>query len=41
VGKFDPVTREALEPHQLIPNLAVKEAVDVFLNEHGWAYKIR
>nr|XP_051200680.1 E3 ubiquitin-protein ligase CHIP isoform X2 [Lolium perenne] len=41
VGKFDPVTREALEPHQLIPNLAVKEAVDVFLSEHGWAYKIR
>ncbi|KAM0885464.1 hypothetical protein ACQ4PT_030312 [Festuca glaucescens] len=41
VGKFDPVTREALEPHQLISNLAVKEAVDVFLSEHGWAYKIR
>ncbi|XP_062192314.1 E3 ubiquitin-protein ligase CHIP-like [Phragmites australis] len=41
VGKFDPVTREALEPHQLVPNLAIKEAVDSFLSEHGWAYKIR
>ncbi|VAI76371.1 unnamed protein product [Triticum turgidum subsp. durum] len=41
VGKFDPVTREPLEPFQLISNLAVKEAVDVFLKEHGWAYKIR
>ncbi|KAL6659552.1 hypothetical protein ACP70R_003592 [Stipagrostis hirtigluma subsp. patula] len=41
VGKFDPVTREALEPHQLVPNLAIKEAVHAFLSEHGWAYKIR
>lgn len=41
VGRFDPVTREALEPHQLVPNLAIKEAVHAFLSEHGWAYKIR
>ncbi|KAK3120857.1 hypothetical protein QOZ80_8BG0642720 [Eleusine coracana subsp. coracana] len=41
VGKFDPLTREVLEPHQLVPNLAIKEAVHAFLNEHGWAYKIR
>lgn len=41
VGKFDPVTREALEPHQLVPNLAIKEAVHAFLSEHGWAYKMR
>ncbi|TVU43684.1 hypothetical protein EJB05_10172, partial [Eragrostis curvula] len=41
VGKFDPVTRVALEPHQLVPNLAIKEAVHAFLSEHGWAYKIR
>ncbi|KAL6857140.1 hypothetical protein ACP4OV_018522 [Aristida adscensionis] len=41
VGKFDPVTREALEPHQLVPNLAIKDAVHAFLSEHGWAYKIR
>jgi len=41
VGKFDPLTREVLEPHQLVPNLAIKEAVQAFLSEHGWAYKIR
>ncbi|XP_078434017.1 carboxyl terminus of HSC70-interacting protein [Wolffia australiana] len=38
VGRFDPVTREALEPCQLVPNLAIKEAVQSFLEEHGWAY---
>ncbi|KAG6530171.1 hypothetical protein ZIOFF_012393 [Zingiber officinale] len=40
VGKFDPVTRVPLEQHQLVPNLAVKEAVQSFLNRHGWAYKM-
>ncbi|XP_030935540.1 E3 ubiquitin-protein ligase CHIP isoform X1 [Quercus lobata] len=39
VGKFDPVTREPLDQSQLIPNLAIKEAVQAFLDEHGWAYK--
>ncbi|KAJ7950545.1 E3 ubiquitin-protein ligase CHIP [Quillaja saponaria] len=39
VGKFDPVTRELLYPSQLVPNLAIKEAVLAFLNKHGWAYK--
>ncbi|XP_068653497.1 E3 ubiquitin-protein ligase CHIP-like [Aristolochia californica] len=38
VGKFDPVTREPLDEHQLVPNLAIKEAVQAYLNEHGWAY---
>ncbi|XP_072992321.1 E3 ubiquitin-protein ligase CHIP-like isoform X2 [Typha latifolia] len=40
VGKFDPITREPLAPHQLVPNLAIKEAVQAFLNEHGWAYRM-
>ncbi|KAJ0972194.1 hypothetical protein J5N97_020153 [Dioscorea zingiberensis] len=39
VGNFDPLTREPLEPHQLVPNLAIKQAVQAFLSEHGWAYK--
>lgn len=39
VGNFDPITREALGSHQLAPNLAIKEAVRAFLNDHGWAYK--
>ncbi|KAL6978868.1 RING-type E3 ubiquitin transferase [Sarracenia purpurea var. burkii] len=40
VGKFDPVTREPLDRSQLIPNLAIKEAVQAFLDKHGWAYSI-
>ncbi|KAL5982792.1 hypothetical protein ACLOJK_016869 [Asimina triloba] len=40
VGKFDPITREPLDPRQLISNLAIKEAVQAFLNKHGWAYKV-
>uniref|UniRef100_A0A2N9HTJ7 RING-type E3 ubiquitin transferase n=1 Tax=Fagus sylvatica TaxID=28930 RepID=A0A2N9HTJ7_FAGSY len=39
VGNFDPVTREPLDQFQLIPNLAIKEAVQAFLDKHGWAYK--
>nr|GEW22198.1 E3 ubiquitin-protein ligase CHIP-like [Tanacetum cinerariifolium] len=38
VGKFDPITRETLLPSQLIPNLAIKEAVEAYLEKHGWAY---
>ncbi|KAK9161917.1 hypothetical protein Syun_002819 [Stephania yunnanensis] len=40
LGKYDPVTREPLDEHHLVPNLAIKEAVQAFLEEHGWAYKI-
>ncbi|KAK1309774.1 E3 ubiquitin-protein ligase CHIP [Acorus calamus] len=39
VGKFDPFTREPLELDQLVPNLAIKEALQAFLKEHGWAYR--
>ncbi|KMZ60398.1 U-box domain protein [Zostera marina] len=40
VGPFDPTTREPLEEHQLVPNLAIKEAVMAFLNQNGWAHRI-
>ncbi|CAM8978838.1 unnamed protein product [Rhodiola kirilowii] len=40
VGHFDPVTREPLDPSQLIPNLAIKEAVQTFLEQNGWAYRV-
>lgn len=40
VGNFDPITRESLIESQLIPNLAIKEAVQAFLDKHGWAYKV-
>ncbi|XP_048139174.1 E3 ubiquitin-protein ligase CHIP isoform X3 [Rhodamnia argentea] len=39
VGKFDPITHERLDPSQLVPNLAIKAAVQAYLDEHGWAYK--
>lgn len=38
VGKFDPVTRRAIEPSQLCANLALKEAITAFLERHPWAY---
>ncbi|MCO5549173.1 hypothetical protein L7F22_002640 [Adiantum nelumboides] len=40
VGKFDPLTRQPLDPNQLTSNLAVKEAVRSYLAEHGWAYNM-
>uniref|UniRef100_A0A2P2KRI3 E3 ubiquitin-protein ligase CHIP n=2 Tax=Rhizophora mucronata TaxID=61149 RepID=A0A2P2KRI3_RHIMU len=40
VGNFDPITREPLNPSQLVPNLAIKEAVQAYLEKHGWAYKM-
>ncbi|KAK4440518.1 E3 ubiquitin-protein ligase CHIP [Sesamum alatum] len=40
VGRFDPITRESLYPSQLVPNLAIKEAVTAYLEKHGWAYKM-
>jgi len=39
VGKFDPLTRATLYLNQVVPNLALKEAVQAYLKEHGWAYK--
>ncbi|VDP28904.1 unnamed protein product [Soboliphyme baturini] len=37
VGHFDPVTRAPLQSDQLIPNLALKEAIDHFLKDNEWA----
>ncbi|KAD4584378.1 hypothetical protein E3N88_21979 [Mikania micrantha] len=39
-GNFDPITRQPLLPSQLVQNLAIKEAVQDFLDKHGWAYKM-
>ncbi|CAL9023148.1 unnamed protein product [Prunus brigantina] len=39
VGNFDPITREPLDQSQLISNLAIKEAVEAYLQQHGWAYR--
>jgi len=40
VGHFDPVTRTHLTQDQLIPNLAMKEVIDSFLEENPWAETI-
>lgn len=37
VGHFDPVTRVKLTQDQLIPNFAMKEVVDGFLQDNEWA----
>ncbi len=37
IGKFDPFTRQALDVNDLIPNLALKETIDEFLEKNGWA----
>ncbi|KYN39262.1 E3 ubiquitin-protein ligase CHIP [Trachymyrmex septentrionalis] len=37
IGHFDPVTRVRLTQDQLIPNLAMKEVVDTFLQDNEWA----
>ncbi len=37
VGHFDPVTRAPLTADRLIPNLAMKEVVDHFLQNNEWA----
>lgn len=37
VGHFDPVTRVKLTQDQLIPNFAMKEVVDSYLQENEWA----
>lgn len=37
VGHFDPVTRQDLTQDKLIPNLAMKEVVDNFLEQNPWA----
>lgn len=37
IGRFDPFTREALDFKDLIPNLALKETIDEYLEQNGWA----
>ena len=39
VGKFDPISRKPLDVHQLAPNLALKEVISQYLEQHPWAYE--
>ncbi|KAG2205822.1 hypothetical protein INT47_004005 [Mucor saturninus] len=36
-GNFDPITRRPCTERQLIPNLSLREAIEDFLKENGWA----
>jgi len=38
VGRFDPVTRRDISEGQLSSNLALKEAINAYLEENPWAY---
>lgn len=40
VGATDPFTRAPLAESDLVPNLAIKEAVDAFLSANGWAAEL-
>jgi len=37
IGLFDPLTRRSCTEDSLIPNLALKEAIEDFLSKNGWA----
>jgi len=37
VGHFDPLTRKELTQSQLVPNLLMKEVIDIYLKENPWA----
>ncbi|CAO3639312.1 unnamed protein product [Cunninghamella blakesleeana] len=36
-GHFDPITRKPCTEHQLVANLSLREAIEDFLKENGWA----
>lgn len=38
-GDFDPVTRKPLSAGRLVANLALKEAINSFLEQNPWAYE--
>lgn len=39
VGAFDPVTRAKTAASDVRPNVAMRAAVAVYLEEHGWAWR--
>lgn len=36
-GNFDPISRRPCTEQQLIPNLSLREAIEDFLRDNGWA----
>ena len=38
-GPFNPMTRAPLSAAQLVPNIALREAIEQFIEENPWAYE--
>ncbi len=38
LGDVDPITRSVVKVEQLVPNLALRSAVQRYLQEHPWAW---
>lgn len=36
-GYFDPISRRPCTEKQLVPNLSLREAIEDFLKDNGWA----
>eukprot|EP00951_Prasinocladus_malaysianus_P015631 scaffold120209_cov26-Prasinocladus_malaysianus.AAC.1 len=39
VGKFDPVTREAMSLNHIVTNMGLRSATQQFLDDHPWAWE--
>lgn len=37
-GAYDPITRQAMTVHQMVPNVALRSATLQYLEEHPWAW---
>lgn len=38
VGAWDPITRAPMALSDVRPNIAIRNAVALYLEEHGWAW---
>ncbi|GIL87982.1 hypothetical protein Vretimale_6359 [Volvox reticuliferus] len=38
VGRFDPITRQHLSEEQLVPNVSLRAAIELYLEEHPWGW---
>lgn len=38
VGAFDPITRQPVREEQLVPNTSLRAAIELYLEEHPWAW---
>ncbi|GLI66757.1 hypothetical protein VaNZ11_010723 [Volvox africanus] len=38
VGRFDPITRQHLAEEQLVPNVSLRAAIELYLEEHPWGW---